>query len=79
MRLCRKNQDALSNDSGAEPEEMPADVSQLSFSYFEFNDKSFKETLRWSNAQNMPAAVKVNLVIKGERKEVEFGRTIFLP
>ena len=81
LRLCRRNEAALNDDSDMEPEEMPVEVSKLSFSYLEFNDmaKSLGETSQWSDSQNMPAAVKVNLAIKGKEKEVEFGRTIFLP
>lgn len=81
FRLSRENTAALTEDSGVEPVEMPAELSKLSFTYFEFNpeDNSLKEIPQWTDAQGLPAAVRVDLAVKTEKGEVPFERMIFLP
>ncbi len=78
MRLCRKGADALKSDSDTVAQQMRADVTELSFGYIDYDDKtkSLKEPVgEWKDTKRLPAAVKINLAINGE----QFERTVFLP
>ena len=80
MRLCRKNQEALKEDSEIQPEEMADNVEKLNFTYFYFDtaDSKLKEKDSWDHPKNLPVAVKVSLTIKA-KIEQKFERTIYLP
>lgn len=80
LRLCRKNQEALKEDSEIQPEEMADNIEKLNFTYFYFDtaDNKLKEKDSWDASKNLPVAVKVNLTIKA-KIEQKFERTIYLP
>lgn len=80
VRLCRKNQEALKEDSEIQPEEMADNVEKLNFTYFYFDtaDSKLKERDSWDDPKNLPVAVKVSLTIKA-KLEQKFERTIYLP
>jgi len=82
MRLCRINQDALNNESETKSEEM-ADNIEVIFTYFYIDpddptNNSLKEKGAWDDKVKLPAAVKINLTVKG-KTESNFQRTVYLP
>ncbi|MFH1355020.1 MAG: hypothetical protein ABIH19_02605 [Candidatus Omnitrophota bacterium] len=80
MRLYRRSNDALNEDSVIEAEEMASEVKELSFSYGYTQDGSREVLFKdfWEDKINFPLAVKVRLVVGG-KTEQEFERTIYLP
>lgn len=84
MRLCRKNKEALNENSGILPEEMASGV-EMTFSYFYIDspNNSLKEKDLWNaqdkpeEKQKLPVAIKVKLTIKNKIQQ-EFERKIFL-
>jgi prepilin-type N-terminal cleavage/methylation domain-containing protein len=88
MRLCRKNAESIGDVSDVLPEELPAELEDLTFSYGYFDQA--KNTLEWKDAWNsgtnplpeeaktLPVEIKVKITLKTMPGE-EFTRTIFLP
>lgn len=84
MRLCRKNKEALNENSGILPEEMASGVEMtLTYFYIDPVNHSLKEKDSWNiqdnpeERQKLPVAIKVGLIIKNKIQQ-EFERKIFL-
>ncbi len=79
FRLCRLNQQALNAAAEVEFEEMISDIESLFFSYAVLgaDGKTLEWKDDWSDSKVMPAAVKINLILKGKVRQ-DFTRTIFL-
>lgn len=84
MRLCRKNKEALNDNSGVLPEEMAFGVEMaITYFYIDPVDNSLKEKDSWNmhddteERQKLPVAIKVGLIIKNKIQQ-EFERKIFL-
>jgi len=86
LRLCRKNKEALKEDSLVEPQELLSGA-KITFAYaqgYAGEELSFKDS--WGVADNppeeeacFPLAVKVTLQIKKGKIEKGFERTVFFP
>ncbi len=85
LRLCRRNQESLNDNSETEPKILASNLKEIVFSYGYVDPQSqileWKDT--WDDPILLPAAVKVNLSIKNEigrnSAEQDFERIIFLP
>jgi prepilin-type N-terminal cleavage/methylation domain-containing protein len=83
LRLCRRNREAVDEDSQIQPQELVSSAS-INFQYGYTSGGSaelqFKDT--WGETdeekKTLPLAVKANLALSGRSKE-EFERTIILP
>lgn len=87
MRLCRRNQESLNQESRVSPEEMAYNLEEIAFSYGYINvmDNSLAWKDSWAvqdapedEQKSLPVAVKVELRLKSRIKQ-DFQRTIFLP
>lgn len=80
MRLCRKNQAALNEKSGKEPEELAAYIKGLNFSYgyVEADSTEIRWKDSWEDKTAMPDVLRITLTV-GDKTKQEFVRTIFLP
>jgi len=88
LRLCRKNKDALNQDSKISPQELfPNAKIKFEYGYYSIPDDQiiFKDS--WATDEsdplleenkNPPLVVKVNLNLKN-RGEENFSRTIYIP
>lgn len=86
MRMCRKNQQSLNENSGVQSEEMISNVEEITFNYGRIGTDN--NTLEFLDAwdptddyqkKNLPAAIKVTLTILKDEIKEEFRREIFLP
>lgn len=85
LRLCRRNQESLNDNSETEPKILASNIKEIVFSYGYLDTKNqileWKDT--WDDPVLLPEAVKVNLSIKNEigrnNAEQDFERIIFLP
>ena len=85
MRLCRKNQEALKENSEIQPEEMADNVEiKFEYGYKPQGKDEIEFKTSWPSPdipdgqKLLPVAVKVNLTVK-EKGEQKFERTIYLP
>lgn len=87
MRLCRRNQDSLNDNSVTKPEEILSSIEQISFSYGYFNTPhNPTDPLLWKESwgdqpiekTKLPLCVNVKLKIIG-KQSYSFERTIYLP
>lgn len=80
MRLERNAKDCLNKNSQIAPEELPADIEEVIFSYGYLsgpdNALVFKDS--WEQVNELPCAVKIKLTLKSKIK-TGFERTVFLP
>lgn len=82
MRLLRPSQEALKSDSKIEPEEIGRDLEALNFSYAKITTPErtleWKESWQGEDLKTLPAAVKVELTLKGKIPQ-KFERVIYIP
>lgn len=83
MRLCKKNQEALKENSEIKPKEMAGNLEiRFEYGYLPDGQQEIKFNNCWpadlsETDKPLPQAVRVNLTIKG-KIEQNFERTIYL-
>jgi prepilin-type N-terminal cleavage/methylation domain-containing protein len=86
MRLCRKGQLALNENSQVEPDEMASSVEiKFEYGFLTAKDSQMQFKDSWATTgnileekNNFPLAIRVSLTVKGKTTQ-EFKRTIYIP
>jgi len=80
MRLCRRDKEALNNNSEVIFEEFTPGIKEITFNYGEVTppDRTILWKEEWNDNKVLPVAVKIKLILNNKTKQ-EFEKTVFFP